>query len=122
MISTLKYLSPGKSQKARTTYLNCPVCNLPMAHKNFVEISGIELDRCIGHGIWAEQEDLIQILGILVPGDIEILMEKASDYEKRKIERKIRSIEGKQHALSAELSRVRRFSRIHFALDFFGFG
>ena len=121
MAKSLKDLSVPNRDINRADYLNCPVCSQLMSHKKFVEVSGIILDRCPEHGTWAEQEDLAKILEIIGSGKIEELISKASRHNQQVLNERLKKIEAKQSLLNMELSRVSRFSKIHFFLDFLGF-
>ena len=121
MAKTLKDFSVPNRNKKRADYLKCPVCSQLMSHKKFVEVSGIILDRCAEHGTWAEQEDLAKILEIIGSGKIEELIAKAARDNKRALNERLKKIEAKQSLLNIELSRVSRFSKIHFFLDILGF-
>jgi len=121
MTTTLKEMSLINQETERADYLKCPVCDQLMSQRNFVDISSIIIDRCADHGTWAEQEDLLKILKIVESGNYEGLLEKAEYKKKRELETRLRKIEGNQSHLNTELSRVTKFQKIHFILDFFGF-
>ena len=121
MTTTLREMSLINQDTKRADYLNCPVCNQVMSQKNFVDISSIIIDRCADHGTWAEQDDLLKILKIVESGKYESLLEKAEYKKKQELEKRLKKIEGNQSHLNTELSRVSKFQKIHFILDFFGF-
>ena len=121
MTTTLREMSLINRETKRADYLKCPVCNQMMSQRNFVDISSIIIDRCADHGTWAEQEDLLKILEIVESGKYEVLLEKAEHQKKLQLERRLRKIEGNQSHLENELSRVTKFQKVHFILDFFGF-
>lgn len=121
MTTTLREMSLINQDTKRADYLKCPVCNQVMFQNNFVDISNIIIDRCADHGTWAEQEDILKILKIVQSGKFEGLLEKVEYKKRQELETRLKKIEGNQSHLNTELSRVNKFQKIHFILDFFGF-
>jgi Zn-finger nucleic acid-binding protein len=121
MITTLGEMSLINQDTKRVDYLKCPVCNQVMSQRNFVDISSIIIERCADHGTWAEQDDLLKILKVVESGKYEGLLEKAEYKKKQELEKRLKKIEGNQSHLDRELTRVSKFQKIHFILDFFGF-
>lgn len=118
--SVLNDILPGKARQNRGVYINCPICDEIMNHKNFHDLSGIILDQCSDHGTWAEKEDLVKIFDLISTGDIEQLIEKASKKRYRNLEKRVSGIEIEQSIMKADIERNKRFSRTHFMLDVFG--
>jgi Zn-finger nucleic acid-binding protein len=121
MTTTIEEMSLTNRDTKRADYLHCPVCTQLMSHKNFVDISSIIIDRCTDHGTWTEQDDLLKILKIVGSGKYEDLLRKAEYKKKQELETRLKKIEGNQSHLNTEVSRVSKFQKIHFILDFFGF-
>ena len=117
----LRRMTSGRIHPDRNAYLKCPICDEPMVHKNFVEFSGVILDRCPTHGTWAEKHDLVRIFDLIASGDIEDLLTKASHKQRQDLEKKMRQLESEQSSLKAGILRNQRFSRTHFVFDMFGF-
>lgn len=105
----------------RGTYIKCPICNQLMARKNYHEISGVILDQCFEHGIWAEREDFVKIVDFIISGDIGDLIEKSLRKQHQEVLKKIHSLESTQSAMQANINRNIRVSRTHLILDFLGF-
>ena len=123
VISILDKLSPQENGKLlkRGAYIKCPICNEFMIHKNYHEISGVILDQCMEHGIWAEKDDIAKILNFILSGDLNELIEKSLDRQQEELKQKIRLLESEQAVMKSNITRNRLFSRAHFILDFLGF-
>ena len=119
--SVLNEIVSEKAKHQRGIYINCPICNELMIHKNYHELSGIILDQCLDHGTWAEKQDLVKIFDLISTGDIEQLKEKASKRRYQNLEKKINALDSEQISMKANIARNERFSKTHFLLDFFGF-
>ena len=119
--SELENFSVACLKTSRSDYLNCPVCSKHMLHKKFIEVSDIIIDKCADHGAWIEQDDLLKIIEIISSGKIDELIARATYEQQKKIDERIRKIEGIQSTFQNEILKERTFSRVHFILDLLGF-
>lgn len=109
-----------RSARPRTAaYLPCPVCSGLMQNHNYMQVSGIILDRCADHGTWAEQHDAARLLELLEGDQMEMLRQRARLADTDKLERRVRSLEANQRALDAQVQETKRRQAWHFVLDLF---
>jgi Zn-finger nucleic acid-binding protein len=68
----LEPAEPAKNGPARAGpapfYLNCPECGTVMGRTNFARRSGVLMDRCPGHGVWFDRDELSRVLAFVRSG------------------------------------------------------
>lgn len=94
--SIFKTIVSSKEAPTRRVYIDCPVCSEPMIHRNYVKFSGIILDRCPSHGTWAERKDIVKIIDLAASGNLESLLERASQMKLDDLEKKINTLKNEQ--------------------------
>ena len=67
----------------RVVYRKCPVCSERMSHINFGGRSGVILDRCGTHGLWAEHGELRRLTEWWRAGGKLIFQQDEADKTKR---------------------------------------
>jgi Zn-finger nucleic acid-binding protein len=109
------------SAAARTAkYLPCPVCNARMPKHNHLQTSGIVVDRCMEHGAWVEQKDVIRLLDLLEGDTLSMLSERAQSQAHDDLKRRLQSLESAQRSLDGRTETLQRRQTWMFVLDLFG--
>lgn len=49
-------------------WLRCPVCDTPMTPRNYERFSGVVLDFCTAHGVWADAGEVERARAFLAAG------------------------------------------------------
>lgn len=75
--------TPAPAPKPQPTrWLKCPVCDAPMTPRNYERFSGVVLDFCTAHGVWADAGEVEKARSFLAGGGKERRSRKESE-EKR---------------------------------------
>ena len=78
----------GPAAAERKQYLPCPRCTKPMLPKAYRRVSGIVVDVCGPHGVYADAGELAQIIAFLAAGgekrEADAAQRDADDAEARK--------------------------------------
>ena len=119
--STLAALRGSHATPRPAPYLACPVCARMMTRHNYLQVSGIMLDRCAEHGTWLDHSHAQRLLELLDGTRITELRETAREAEKDALDRRLRKLESGQRAQLARLERVSRRQHWHVMLDVLGF-
>ncbi len=69
----------GTTSDHAIRYFACPVCNEVMNRRNYLEISGIILHRCCGHGTWIDWPNAVRLLTLFAENRIGDLERRARD-------------------------------------------
>jgi Zn-finger nucleic acid-binding protein len=88
-----------------SVYIGCPVCASPMSRRNYVDVSGIIIDRCEAHGTWLDHDDAIRLFELVVSGDEPRLRKMGQQRQERDIDARLRRIEGEQMHQAHQLRR-----------------
>jgi Zn-finger nucleic acid-binding protein len=115
--ATLQALRGSTATVRPSPYLPCPVCARVMTRHNYLQVSGIMLDRCAEHGTWLDHAHAQRLLELLDGSRIEELREAASRAEKDALERRLRNLESEQRGQAAGLERVARRQAWHLVFD-----
>ena len=58
----ITHINQDRFQNREIKYRKCPVCSSYMQRKNYGQRSGVIVDRCMEHGIWLDNGELIHLL------------------------------------------------------------
>jgi Zn-finger nucleic acid-binding protein len=78
-------------KKKKFTYIKCPVCLTLMNRVNFGHRSGVIIDQCIKHGIWADSGEITHLMEWKKAGGE--LLHKKNEKEIKKRKRTSPSVE-----------------------------
>lgn len=70
-------------------YVRCPACDKVMNRVNFARVSGVVVDRCRGHGVWFDHDELRRVVEFVRGGGMEIA--RAREREMLESERQLRA-------------------------------
>ena len=96
------YKTSGKLEKVK--YFKCPKCKELMWRKNYMQFSGIIVDKCKKHGTFFDKGELEKAIEFIKKGGIEYEKFKTAEHERLNAE----------HKLVREVNRVERdMYRLH---------
>lgn len=76
-LATLRSLVSLEQDADVVKYLNCPVCDRQMLRRNYEDVSGVILNRCVGHGAWLDHVNTIALLKLIAEGRLPEVRERA---------------------------------------------
>lgn len=83
-IELIKNINKERYQKKKKfSYIKCPVCQVLMNRVNYAHKSGVVIDQCKKHGIWADNGEIMHLMEWKKAGG-ELLHEKILRQPKKK--------------------------------------
>ena len=67
----------------KVEYRRCPICKEFMQRKNYLQRSGVIIDRCVEHGIWLDSGELKQIMEFIRLGGENLSQESVSTFREK---------------------------------------
>jgi Zn-finger nucleic acid-binding protein len=55
----------------KVVYRECPKCQNQMARRRYQRVSGVVVDECLGHGVWFDAGELMNVVAFLEAGGLE---------------------------------------------------
>jgi Zn-finger nucleic acid-binding protein len=102
-------------------YPGCPICVQPMIPKRLGGELGIVTATCAMHGAWIDQEFGLRLIEVLSEDGNEAFSAATDKAEVKHLRNELNTMATKQRSLSHKVSRVRRFQRLLFVMDWLGF-
>jgi Zn-finger nucleic acid-binding protein/predicted RNA-binding Zn-ribbon protein involved in translation (DUF1610 family) len=83
-------LPPPLRAENHVRYLKCPQCSKLMNRYNFADRSGVVLEKCKGHGIWLDRDELRHVIEFIRSGGLALAHEREmEEYARQQAQKEI---------------------------------
>jgi Zn-finger nucleic acid-binding protein len=86
-------LPPPIRVENHVRYLKCPACSNLMNRYSFADGAGVVLEKCKGHGIWLDRDELRQVIEFIRSGGLTIARQRET--EKAKMQQAQAALDGR---------------------------